>query len=78
MKCNVYRSMRKADTYVFLDREVEAAELPASLLELVGGLEFVLAFELTPGRRLARTDADTVLADIANQGFHLQLPPPRP
>lgn len=75
MKCLVYRSTRKADTYLFLDRQAEDAELPQDLRALVGPLEFALELELAPERRLARTDGATVLADIDRQGFHLQLPP---
>jgi len=75
MKCLVYRSKRYPDMYVYLDRELDDAELPEDLLTRVGGLEYALTFELTTERRLARADPETVLAAIADQGFYLQMPP---
>lgn len=75
MQCHVYRSKRYPDMYVYLDCALEDTELPEDLRERVGQLEYALTFELTPERSLARADAGQVLADIAEQGFYLQLPP---
>jgi uncharacterized protein YcgL (UPF0745 family) len=36
---------------------------------------FVLEVALTPERRLAQVDAALVRANLAERGFHLQLPP---
>ena len=75
MHCLVYRSSRYPDMYLYLAEPPEDIELPPAVRERVGRLEFALAFELTPERRLARADAARVLADIEGQGFYLQLPP---
>lgn len=75
MQCFVYKSLRKADTYVYL-REAEGfAVLPAALAEQLGQLGFVIEIELSPQRKLAREDVDKVMANLLAQGFHLQLPP---
>jgi len=76
MRCYVYRSSRRADTYVYLPRQDDFSELPEGLRSALGRLEFALEFDLTPERRLAREDPATVLANLESQGFHLQLPPP--
>ena len=76
MRCYVYRSSRRADTYVYLPRQDDFSELPEGLRSALGRLEFALEFDLTPERRLAREDSATVLANLESQGFHLQLPPP--
>ena len=39
------------------------------------GQAFVLEVALTPERRLAQADAALVRANLAERGFHLQLPP---
>lgn len=76
MQAYVYKSTRKAETYVYL-REREAFELlPPALRAQLGGLQFVLEVALTPERRLAREDAAIVRRNLASAGFHLQLPPP--
>ncbi len=78
MLCYVYKGERKPDHYLFVDRQleqlVEDAQLPAAISTLMGDLEFVLEFELTPDRKLSQADANQVLADIESQGFYLQMP----
>lgn len=75
MQAHVYKSLRKPDTYLYL-REKDAFMLvPESVRVPLGELEFVLSVDLVPGRKLARVDANTVLANLATVGFHLQGPP---
>lgn len=75
MQAFVYKSLRKADTYVYLAARDDFGRLPGPLREELGPLGFVLEVALVPGRRLAREDADAVRANLAGRGFHLQLPP---
>jgi uncharacterized protein YcgL (UPF0745 family) len=71
----VYKSQRKADTYVYLAERDDFARLPEPLRTQLGPLAFVLDVALTPGRRLAREDVATVRGNLALRGFHLQFPP---
>ena len=74
MHAYVYKSLRKPDTYLYL-REKDAFSLVPDGVRLpLGALSFVLEVELTPGRRLARADADVVRTNLASLGFHLQAP----
>ena len=75
--CLVYKSLRMADTYVYLARADGFDALPAELLHSLGRLEFVMNLELTPGRRLARVDVATLVDTLARRGYYLQLPPAR-
>ncbi|NZA28680.1 YcgL domain-containing protein [Luteimonas sp. SJ-92] len=75
MHAYVYKSQRKADTYVYLATRDDFAPLPEALRAQLGALSFVLDVALTPGRRLAREDAETVRGNLSARGFHLQLPP---
>jgi uncharacterized protein YcgL (UPF0745 family) len=75
MHAYVYKSLKKADTYVYLAGRDDFARLPAPVRERLGSLQFVLDVALTPGRKLARVDADTVRDNLASRGFHLQMPP---
>ena len=76
--CYVYKSLRKADTYVYLRARDDFAALPAELAQALGKLVFVLQLELTPERKLAREEASVVLEHLAQRGFHLQMPPTDP
>jgi uncharacterized protein YcgL (UPF0745 family) len=75
MQCFVYKSLRKADTYVYLRTSEGFDVLPATLAEQLGQLAFVIEVELSPERKLAREDVNKVMANLTAQGFHLQLPP---
>ncbi|MDH5835182.1 YcgL domain-containing protein [Luteimonas kalidii] len=77
MHAYVYKSQRKAETYVYLAARDAFDRLPEPLRTQLGPLEFVLDVALTPGRRLAREDAGDVRANLAARGFHLQFPPGR-
>ena len=75
MHAYVYKSHRRADTYVFLAERDGFERLPEPLRTQLGRLSFVLEVELTPGRRLAREDPATVRENLVARGFHLQFPP---
>jgi uncharacterized protein YcgL (UPF0745 family) len=75
MHAYVYKSPRKADTYVYLAARDDFERLPAPIRQQLGTLQFVLEVELTPERKLARADPAVVRANLAAQGFHLQFPP---
>lgn len=75
MRCFVYRSARRPDTYVYVPREDDFSEIPESLLARLGPLERALEFDLTPERRLAQCNPHVVLAQLDEHGYFLQLPP---
>lgn len=75
-ECFVYKGDRKPDYYLYLAREFDVSDtcVPESVLSLMGELELVLEFELSPNRKLAQADPHQVLTDIESQGFYLQIP----
>lgn len=75
MQAFVYKSLKKADTYVYLAGRDDFARIPDPLRSQLGTLQFVLELALTPDRKLAREDAAVVRANLVARGFHLQFPP---
>jgi len=75
MLAHVYKSLKRADTYVYLAARDDFARLPEPLRTRLGRLAFVLDVELAPERKLAREDAATVMENLGARGFHLQFPP---
>lgn len=71
----VYKSLKKADTYLYLAARDDFARLPEPLRMQLGTLQFVLEVDLAPGRTLAREDPDVVRSNLVARGFHLQFPP---
>ena len=72
----VYKSQKKADTYLYVPVDAELEELPELLQEQFSNTEPFLSFELTADRYLAQADAVKVMTSIQTQGFYLQFPPP--
>jgi uncharacterized protein YcgL (UPF0745 family) len=61
--------------YLYLATEDGFDDLPAGLLARFGRPELVMRLDLSPGRPLAREDTATVLRNLHELGYHLQLPP---
>ncbi|MFQ3170002.1 MAG: hypothetical protein ACJAW8_002630 [Oleispira sp.] len=75
--CNIYKSRRKEETYLYVSLTDDLSRVPEVLLETFGRPELVTKMIITPERKFARADAKKVLASIQLQGFYLQLPPPK-
>ena len=75
MHAYVYKSQRKADTFVYLAARDDFGRVPEPLRTQLGALTFVLELELTPDRKLARENAAEVMQNLGARGFHLQFPP---
>ena len=75
MHAYVYKSLKKADTYLYLAKRDDFAGLPEPLRTQLCRLQFVLEVQLTAERKLARENPEVVRANLASRGFHLQFPP---
>ena len=73
--CWVYRSNLKPEMYLYLREEGEFEAAPKALLNAFGEASLVLDLVLHPERTLAREDVNVVMENLANHGFHLQIPP---
>ncbi|OOZ39981.1 hypothetical protein BOW53_09405 [Solemya pervernicosa gill symbiont] len=76
--CVIYKSLKKPDAYIYTQEKDDFSHIPEELLKTLGQLEFVMELGLTPERKLAREDVNKVIHNLSVQGFHLQLPPPKP
>lgn len=74
--CSIYRSPRKSGMYLYVDRSDALKRVPEALLAAFGPPQLAFDIVLTPSRKLAQEDIETVLANLDKQGFHLQMPPP--
>mgnify|MGYP001820235062 CR=1 FL=1 len=73
--CQIYRSSRKPETYLYVEKSRGLEDVPEALMQQFGEPEEVMSLLLDSERRLARADAAEVLQLIAQQGFYLQMPP---
>ncbi len=78
MHCQIFRSQKKDETYLFLAADQPFEELPEDLLATFGEPVFVMALKLSSKSKLARVETQSVLASLRERGFFLQLPPKLP
>ncbi|RUO78742.1 hypothetical protein CWI84_10390 [Idiomarina tyrosinivorans] len=74
MLCVVYRSRRKADTFVYLPQGKDFSELPETLTQAFGQPEQVMTINLAKRKQLARLSVDELQQHLADPGYYLQMP----
>ena len=75
MLCAVYKSPRKKETFLYIEKKGDFSPVPKALLETFGQPELVMLVPLHK-RQLATADAAKVMDEIRQNGFYLQIPPP--
>ena len=76
MNVFVYRSLKKNGYYLYVAQENNFERVPDNLLQALGELEPALKFELTRDRKLATENPETVLKNLQENGYHLQITDP--
>ncbi|MDT8320865.1 MAG: YcgL domain-containing protein [Xanthomonadales bacterium] len=76
--CTVYRSGKRAETYLYLSENMEFSDLPETLQRSFGEPQRIMEMELTAQRKLARADVNRVIENLEGCGYFLQMPPERP
>jgi len=75
--CSIYKSSRKDEMYLYVDKNDKLSRVPESLLDMFGKAVHLMDMPLTGKRQLARVELDKVLEGVREKGFYLQMPPPR-
>lgn len=76
MICAVYKSSRKAETYLFVTKRDYFDEVPAPLMEMFGTPTLVMLVPLDKRTELGIADISRVKEELSDKGYYLQLPPP--
>lgn len=73
--CQVFKSSRKEEMYLYVDKREGTERVPAPLLERFGKPVPAMTLILSPEKRLGRASAVEVMQAIRDNGFYLQMPP---
>lgn len=76
MLCAVYKSLKKDQTYLYIERRDDFDKVPDALLATFGKPELVTLINLEKRTSLALADLSKVKAELSEKGYYLQLPPP--
>lgn len=74
--CSIYKSPRKKEMYLYVDKREALTRVPEALLAAFGAPQHAFDLVLSPERKLSREDITKVLENLETQGYHLQMPPP--
>lgn len=75
MLCAIYKSPKKNETYLYVEKRDDFSNVPEPLLQTFGKPQFVMLFNLAGSKQLIINSNEAVLAEIRDKGFYLQLPP---
>ena len=75
MQCYIYKSTKKQDFYLYVPEKGQFASVPPKLLERLGSLEFLFDLDLDKRQKLATVDPKSVIDNILDNGYYLQIPP---
>ena len=72
----IYKSRRKDELYLYIAKKDDFSSVPQKLYDSMGKEPvFVMEVELSLERKLARENVETVMRNLEEQGFHVQIPP---
>jgi uncharacterized protein YcgL (UPF0745 family) len=71
----VYKSSRRADTYLYLAKRNDFSTVPDVLMKQFGVPIFVMLIPLIKRDIIAGINRDKLVERIQTDGFYLQLPP---
>ncbi len=75
MLCFIYKSLKKDELYLYINKKDDFSAIPETLYSSFGRLEFVMELRLSPERKLAREDVNRVMSNLESKGFFVQMPP---
>ncbi|GAC31590.1 YcgL domain-containing protein [Paraglaciecola polaris] len=74
--CAVYKSSKKADTYLYVPGRDDFSRVPEPLMKMFGAPRFIMIMPIKKDRALGQVDIQTLRDELTKNGFYLQLPPP--
>jgi len=77
MLCAVYKSPKKANTYLFIKTRDDFSDVPDGLRTTFGTPILVTLLNLATKDKLGFADLAKVKENLVSAGYYLQLPPPQ-
>jgi len=73
--CAVYKSPKKADTYLYIEKRDDFSDVPEALMHTFGSPIFVTLVPLSKHEHIANISRSSFIEKVKEHGFYLQLPP---
>ncbi len=75
MLCAVYKSLKKADTFLYVEKRDDFSKVPKGLLETFGTPIFVILINTEKKTSVAGLAQSDFIRKFEENKFYLQLPP---
>lgn len=76
MLCVIYRSSKRDQTYLYVEKKDDFSRVPEDLMKSFGTPQLAMVLSLEGREKLASADIDKVKEALKEEGFYLQVPPP--
>ncbi|MBJ7220707.1 MULTISPECIES: YcgL domain-containing protein [unclassified Brenneria] len=76
MFCVIYRSAKREQTYLYVEKKDDFSRVPEELMKSFGTPHLAMLLPLDGSKKLASADIEKVKRALEDQGFYLQVPPP--
>ena len=63
--------------FLYLSEKDDFSCVPESLLKLLGETTYSFEFDLSQDRKLVKVEAKEVMKNMSENGYFLQMPPPK-
>ncbi|PTA95656.1 hypothetical protein C9415_10440 [Kluyvera sp. Nf5] len=76
MFCVIYRSSRREQTYLYVEKKDDFSRVPEELMKSFGQPQLAMLLPLDGRKKLASADLEKVKEALRTLGYYLQIPPP--
>ncbi|RPH20585.1 hypothetical protein EHN07_19605 [Buttiauxella warmboldiae] len=76
MFCVIYRSSKRDQTYLYVEKKDDFSRVPEELMKGFGTPHLAMLLPLDGSKKLANADVEKVKQALKDEGYYLQLPPP--
>lgn len=76
MFCVIYRSSKRDQTYLYVEKKDDFSRVPEELMKGFGQPQLAMILPLDGRKKLVNADIEKVKQALTEQGYYLQLPPP--
>lgn len=76
MFCVIYRSTKRDQTYLYVEKKDDFSRVPEALMNGFGKPQLAMMLPLDGSKKLVGADIEKVKAALRDEGFYLQMPPP--
>ena len=76
MFCVIYRSPKRDQTYLYVEKKDDFSRVPPELMQGFGQPQLAMILPLDGRKKLVNASLENVINALKEQGYYLQLPPP--